>query len=116
MPHIVIYRAADGNPGYREVDGLDDAVSFVEHLRNTEQVNDSRIFAMQEVPIEFKTYYRVEVAGAEPVATPPQVAAPAAPPAPSPQPPTVDAPSAVDPKAEPVGAGAGGRFGLFGKA
>jgi hypothetical protein len=64
MPHMVIFRSAEGKPGYHQADTLDDAVRFVEHLRNQEQVPDARIFRMQEVPIEFKTYVKVEVTAA----------------------------------------------------
>ena len=126
MPHMVIYRSADGKPGYHQVEALDEAVRFVEHLRNSEGVNDSRIFAMSEVPIEFKTYYRVEVAvGEESAPAPAAEAAPAAAPAPAVPAPAAAAPAAGAPAApvveatkggEPALAGAnGGRFGLFGK-
>lgn len=63
MPHMVIFRSSEGKPGYHQAEALDEAVRFVEHLRNQEQVSDARIFSMQEVPIEFKTYYKVEVGG-----------------------------------------------------
>jgi hypothetical protein len=62
MPHMVIFRDIDGRPGYHQADGLEDAVRFVEHLRNEQEVSETRIFSMQEVPIEFKSYWRVEVA------------------------------------------------------
>jgi hypothetical protein len=67
---MVIFRSPEGKPGYHQSEGLDDAMRFAEMLRNQEQVTDARIFRMDEVPIEFKTYYRVEVAAAaeEPVA------------------------------------------------
>ena len=61
MPHMVIFRSADGKPGYHYAENLDEAVRFVEHLRNQEQVMEARIFRLQEVPIEVKTYYKVEV-------------------------------------------------------
>jgi len=63
MPHMVIFRSAEGKPGYHQAETLDEAVRFTERLRNQEQVSDARIFRMQEVPIEFKPYYKVEVAG-----------------------------------------------------
>lgn len=126
MPHMVIYRSADGKPGYHQVEALDEAVRFVEHLRNGEGINESRIFAMSEVPIEFKTYYRVEVAvadGAAAAAKPAAAEAPAPAPVPAPAAAAPAAPAAapvVDPTkgGEPAMAGAnanGGRFGLFGK-
>lgn len=82
MPHMVIFRSVEGKPGYHQAETLDDAVRFVERLRNQEQIPEMRIFRMQEVPIEFKPYYRVEVMGgaedAAPVAAAPP--APAVPP------------------------------------
>ena len=113
MPHMVIFRSSEGKPGYHQAEALDEAVRFVEHLRNQEQVSDARIFSMQEVPIEFKTYYKVEVG----------VPAPAAP--------AVDEPAAGEPEATPVAeadpevademAGAGlaaanARFGRFNRS
>ena len=101
MAHMVVFRSNEGKPGYHQAEALADAVKFVERLRNQEQVTEARIFRMQEVPIEFKTYYRVEVGAgvAEPVAdSSPEVGA---------------EPEGED---EPAAAGAGsGRFGRFGK-
>ncbi|HUQ38545.1 MAG TPA: hypothetical protein VM030_00190, partial [Acidimicrobiales bacterium] len=65
MPHMVMFRNGEGKVGYHPTESLEDAVRFVEHLRNNEQVNDARVFRMQEVPIEFKVLYKVEVS-AEP--------------------------------------------------
>src|SRR5688500_19137366 len=129
MSHMVIYRSLDGQPVFHPVDSLEDAARHVESLRNAGQADDARIFAMKEVKIEVRTYYRVEVATDEaPSAT--EVPAPAAPAAPAPAPakPPVAAdtsatpapPAAATPptavKPEPAVAGAaGGRFGLFGK-
>lgn len=58
---MVVFRSSEGKPGYHQADALDEAIRFVERLRNQEQVTEARIFRLQEVPIEFKTYYRVEV-------------------------------------------------------
>ncbi len=63
MPHMVAFRTKEGKPGYHWADTLDDAVRFVEHLRNNEQVDDSKVYRMTEVPIEFKVLYKVEVGG-----------------------------------------------------
>lgn len=130
MPHMVIYRSAEGKPAYHQAEALDDAVRFVEHMRNHEKVAEARIFAMQEVPIEVRTYFRVEVTtadgpsiGSEPAAAAeapasqpaPARAAAAEPPPPAPVPVTVPAESH---KPEPVAVAPGngsGRFGLFGK-
>ena len=64
MTHMVIFRSPEGKPGYHQAEGLDAAMRFAEMLRNQEQVTDARIFRMDEVPIEFRTYYRVEMASA----------------------------------------------------
>ena len=117
---MVIFRRPDGKPGYHQADGVDDAIRFVEMLRNQEKVTDARIFRMEEVPIEIRTYYKVEVAsevatavtGEEPEPEPqsqplpvPPIVANALPETPPP-----DAP--LDPMPVEVGAGKGrGRFG-----
>ena len=144
MTHMVTYRSVEGQPVYHPTESLEEAARHVEQLRNAGQGADARIFRMEEVPMEVKTYYKVEVslAGAAPAAaskadSTPAAAAPAAPasappagppPAPAtapaadaPAPATATAPAAapVTPtKGEPATAGAngnGGRFGLFGK-
>lgn len=61
MTHMVIFRNAEGMPGYHQAGDLAESVQFVERLRNEEGVTDSRIFLMREIPIEFKQYFRVEV-------------------------------------------------------
>jgi hypothetical protein len=99
MPHMVIFRSMDGKPGYHQAEALEEAVRFVERLRNSEQVTEARIFRMQEVPIEYKTYYKVEIAGgAEEPAS-----------AEHPE------PTVGDEQGEPAAAAAG-RFGRFGKS
>ena len=106
MAHMVIFRRPDGKPGYHQADGVDDAIRFVEMLRNQEKVTDARIFRMEEVPIEIRTYYKVEVAGEEPeplAPVPPAVANAL----PETSPP--DAP--LDPMPVEVGAGKGRHFG-----
>lgn len=83
MSHMVIYRTADGQPGYHQTDALDDAVSFVERLRNSDGVDHARIFRMEEVTFDFKPYFKVEV-GNEAAMAPTMAPAPA--PAPEPAP------------------------------
>ena len=58
---MVIFRRPEGKPGYHQAESSDDAIRFVEMLRNQEQVNDARIFRMEEVPFEFRTVYKVEI-------------------------------------------------------
>lgn len=99
MPYMVVFRNADGKPGYHQSEAIDDAARFVERLRNHEQITESRIFELREVPIEFKTYYRVEVAGAA-----------------GPDEPAESDATDADETGEPAAAGAAsGRFGRFGK-
>jgi hypothetical protein len=136
---MVIFRSTDGRPGYHQADELEEAVGFVERLRNEEGVEHARIFRMDEVTFEFRPYFRVAIAG-PPAAAPvlerePEVAAVEAPPA-EPVPEVADVPvmdgvhqmepghvampSMVDPDTVPVvplgGNGAvPGRRGLFGR-
>ena len=85
MSHMVIYRTADGQPGYHQTEALEDAVSYVERLRNGDGVDHARIFRMEEVSFDFKPYFRVEVGG-EPAAAPAPAAAAPVVPAPEPAP------------------------------
>lgn len=99
MPYMVVFRNADGKPGYHQSEALEEAARFVERLRNHEQITESRIFELREVPIEFKTYYKVEVSGADSAEKQAE-------------------PDAIDTEetGEPAPAGAAsGRFGRFGK-
>jgi len=85
---MVIYRTADGQPGYHQTDALDEAVSFVEHLRNSDGVDHARIFRMEEVTFDFKPYFKVEVGNEAPMA-------PVMAPAPAPEPAAMAAPFAA---------------------
>lgn len=61
MDHLVTFRTAEGRDGSHTAESLDEALRFVERLRNNEGASDVRLFRMQEIPIEFKPYYKVEV-------------------------------------------------------
>jgi hypothetical protein len=125
---MVIYRSMDGGPTYHETDDLDGAVRAVEHLRNSQNVTETRIFSLQEVPIEVKTYYRVEVVAPEyqytapaPSPEPASFAEPAAPTEPAPVLESVSASPVEAQAAEemeftpptPVLPSGSSRFGLF---
>lgn len=102
MPYMVIFRSAEGQPGYHQSENLDDAVRFVERLRNQESVEDARVFRMEEVALEFRTYVKVGVMG-----TPAPAAEPVVDDVPLP-----DDPVVVEPM--PVGSSQGaGRFNRF---
>ncbi len=66
MSHMVIYRGADGKPGYHQTDDIHDAVGFVEQMRNDQGVEHARIFRLEEVVFQYKPYYRVELAESGP--------------------------------------------------
>jgi len=116
---MVIFRRSDGKPGYHQADGVDDAIRFVEMLRNQEKVTDARIFRMEEVPIEIRTYYKVEVVPEEsemPAAAPVTPVAPVAPVPPVVADNIADAPPVpdmLDPL--PVEVGAAGKARRFGR-
>lgn len=67
MEHVVFFPAHDGSPAFRRLTSLEDAVRFVEHLRNNEGVDQFSVHALTEVPLQFKQYFRVELP-AEPAA------------------------------------------------
>src|SRR3954453_11520019 len=76
MEHIVFFPGPDGAPSFRRLPSLEDAVRFVEHLRNAENVAEVSVHALASVPLSFRPYYRVEVPAGEAVA---EVAAEVAP-------------------------------------
>ena len=65
MSHLVIYRGADGSPGYHQTDEVHDAVSFVERLRNEQGVEGAQIYRMEQVNFEYRPYFRVELTGGD---------------------------------------------------
>ena len=68
MEHVVFHPGPDGTPGFRRFASLDEAVGFVEHLRNIEGVEDVSVHALTPVPVAFRAYYKVEVPAAGVVA------------------------------------------------
>ena len=61
MEHVVFFPAPDGTPAFRRLADLDEAIRLVEHLRNVEGVSSASVHSLTEVPLAFRTYYRVEV-------------------------------------------------------
>ena len=99
MSHMVIYRGADGSPGYHQADEVHDAVAFVEQLRNDQGVQEAKIFRMEQVTFEYRPYFRVELTASGPsLAAPAPTPAVAAAPAPAP----AAAPPAAAPATEVV--------------
>jgi hypothetical protein len=74
MEHVVFFPGHDGAPSVRRLPSLDDAVRFVEHLRNVEGVSEVSVHSLAPVPLSFRPYYRVEVPAGEPVAETPAAA------------------------------------------
>jgi hypothetical protein len=65
VEHVVFFPAPDGSPAFRRLPTLDDAARFVEHLRNVENVTEASVHSLTEIPLAFKTWYRVELPDAE---------------------------------------------------
>ena len=97
MSHMVIYRGADGKPGFQQIDDLAAAIAFVERLRNEQSVENSRIYRLEQVQYRFETYFQVRlddgsVVPAAPLSTPARILA--------------DAPAVKEPVVEAVRAAA----------
>jgi hypothetical protein len=88
---MVIFQTPEGSPGYKQFESLDEAVGFVEELRNERGVTNARMFALEEIKFELKPVFKVEVQAltAGSAAAPP----PAAPAAPAPAGPAPVAPA-----------------------
>jgi len=65
MEHVVFFPGPDAAPAFRRFSSLDDAVRFVEHLRNAEGVSEVSVHLLTPVPVAFRPYYKVEVPVAE---------------------------------------------------
>lgn len=61
MEHLVRFLSAEGREGSHSAPSLEEAIAFVERLRNTEGATQVGLYQLTEIPIEFRTYYRVEV-------------------------------------------------------
>ena len=61
MDHLVRFTTSEGRDAQHVAGSLEDALRFVERLRNTEEASVVKVFRMLQVPISFKTYYKVEV-------------------------------------------------------
>jgi hypothetical protein len=61
MEHVVFYPGPDAAPAFRRFATLEEAVRFVEHLRNAEDVSEVSVHALSPVPVAFRAYYKVEV-------------------------------------------------------
>jgi hypothetical protein len=71
MEHVVFYPSAEGAPSFRRVSSREEAVNFVEHLRNAEGITEFSVHALTPVPLAVRAYYRVEASPAETAAVSP---------------------------------------------
>jgi hypothetical protein len=65
VEHVVFFPGPDGTPAFRRLASLEEAARFVEHLRNVENVSEAAVHSLTEVPLAFKTWYRVELPSTE---------------------------------------------------
>jgi len=109
MEHVVFYPGPDAMSGFRRFPSLEEAVHFVEHLRNVEGLEDVSVHALTPVPLAFRAYYKVEMpaAVAAPVAEVPAQAVDEMPAMPE-----VSSEVPVEAPAEPVAAGSHGKRSL----
>ena len=96
--HMVIFQNPDGDPGYNQFESVEEAVSFVEQIRNGQGIDSIRIFELNEVKFELKPFYKVVLQALTAGSTPARPSAPIAQPAP-PAPPVAPAPVAPAPVA-----------------
>lgn len=71
MSHIVIWDDVDGVAKFRQFDDLGNAVTYLEEHQNVAAVSNAKLFELNEVPFEVKSYVKIEIvegaAGVEPV-------------------------------------------------
>ena len=61
VEHLVRFTTTEGREAQHVTASLEDALRFAERLRNNEEASVVRVFRVQEVPIKFKTYHKVEL-------------------------------------------------------
>ena len=59
--HMVIFQNPEGDPGYNQFESIEEAVSFVEKIRNEQGIDSIRIFELEEVKFDLKPYFKVEL-------------------------------------------------------
>lgn len=61
MEHVVFFTDPLGASSFRRFSSREDALRYIEHLRNDEGVEDVSLFAMTQIPLSFRAYVRAEV-------------------------------------------------------
>lgn len=59
MSHMVIFTTPDGSEVFNRFDSLDEAVPFLEKLRNQRGVDTAKLYSMNEIEFGFKPVYKV---------------------------------------------------------
>jgi hypothetical protein len=65
MEHVVFYPGADGAPAFHRANSLQDAIGYVEQLRNSQDITEFSVHALTQVPVSLRAYYHVEVPGTD---------------------------------------------------
>jgi hypothetical protein len=63
--HMVVFTSAEGRPSYYQTETLEDGLKFIERVRNNEGVEDAKLYRMSEIPLQVRTYVKVELASRE---------------------------------------------------
>ena len=100
--HMVIFQNPEGDPGYNQFESIEEAVGFVEKIRNEQGIDSIRIFELEEVKFDLKPYYKVELLALKAGAAPSAPAAPAPAPAPAPAAPAAPTAAPAAPAPEPA--------------
>jgi hypothetical protein len=64
VSYVVNWQAGAGAASWHAAAELTDAAAHVEHLRNSEGVEQAKIYRLEEVAFELRPYFRVELADA----------------------------------------------------
>lgn len=116
MSHMVIFRSSDGKTGYHQAEALEEAVHYVERIRNADGVEQAKIFRLDEVRFEFRPYFHVQMADTTPAEPVPDGApATSSSPVDAGRPQTLGEALPDELEMTPVPEGEGSRRGLFGR-
>jgi hypothetical protein len=68
---MVVFKTAEGKTAFHQAESLEEALKFVERVRNHEGVSEAHLYRLTEIPLEIKTYFKVEIAsGSSPAPAP----------------------------------------------
>lgn len=59
MSHMVIFTTPDGSEVYNRFSTVEEAVPFLEKLRNERGVDNAKLFTLQEIEFGFRPIYKV---------------------------------------------------------